>query len=72
MAPFSLAAFLKFLVGIFLLQGATALLLMDAGMAFYTLNAVAPLLGIGPIASFAQAINPFPLVGLLLSKASAR
>jgi hypothetical protein len=30
MAPFSLPAFIKFLVGIFLLQGATALLLMTA------------------------------------------
>ena len=30
MTPFSLAAFIKFLVGIFLLQGATALLLMTA------------------------------------------
>ena len=30
MTPFSLAAFIKFLIGIFLLQGATALLLMSA------------------------------------------
>ena len=30
MTPFSLSAFLKFLIGIFLLQGATALLLMTA------------------------------------------
>ncbi|MEZ5541551.1 MAG: hypothetical protein R3F42_05850 [Pseudomonadota bacterium] len=30
MTPFSIAAFLKFLIGIFLLQGATALLLMTA------------------------------------------
>ncbi|MGD2113198.1 MAG: hypothetical protein PVI50_07420 [Gammaproteobacteria bacterium] len=30
MAPFSLSAFIKFLIGIFLLQGATALLLMTA------------------------------------------
>ncbi|MGB5606813.1 MAG: hypothetical protein WBN51_09845, partial [Gammaproteobacteria bacterium] len=30
MTPFSLPAFIKFLVGIFLLQGATALLLMTA------------------------------------------
>lgn len=30
MAPFSLPAFIKFLIGIFLLQGATALLLMSA------------------------------------------
>ena len=30
MAPFSLAVFIKFLVGIFLLQGVTALLLITA------------------------------------------
>jgi O-antigen/teichoic acid export membrane protein len=49
-----------------------SLLLMDAGMALYTLNAAAPLLGIGPVASFAQAVNPFPLVGLVLSRVPAR
>lgn len=45
-----------------------ALLLMDAGMALYTLNAAMPLLGVGPFASLEQAINPLPLVGLVRSK----
>jgi hypothetical protein len=52
--------------------GNLALLLMDATMAPYSLNAVARLLEVSPLASLLQAANPYPVVRLAFVRTHIR
>jgi O-antigen/teichoic acid export membrane protein len=49
-----------------------ALLMMDAAMALYTLNASARLLGVNVMSTLGQAFNPIPLISIVLSRAPSR